>query len=82
MVGIGKSFGAIQALKDVDFEVRAAEVHVLAGENGAGKSTLIKILAGVYGHYDGSIEIDGRLARPRSPAAAASLGIAVIHQEL
>lgn len=82
MAGIGKSFGAVRALEGVDFHIRAGEVHVLAGENGAGKSTLIKILAGVYGHYDGSIEIDGRSARPRSPAEAASLGIAVIHQEL
>jgi len=71
MAGIGKSFGAVRALEGVDFHIRAGEVHVLAGENGAGKSTLIKILAGVYGHYDGSIEIDGRSARPRSPAEAA-----------
>jgi ABC-type sugar transport system ATPase subunit len=57
-------------------------VHVLAGENGAGKSTLVKILAGVHTAFDGSIEIQGRPARPRSPLDAAALGVAVIHQEL
>jgi len=82
MTGISKRFGAVRALEGVDFEIRPGEVHVLAGENGAGKSTLIKVLAGVYGHYDGTIEINGHAVRPRSPTEAASLGIAVIHQEL
>lgn len=45
--GISKTFGGLQALDDVDFEVRAGEVHCLAGENGSGKSTLIKIITGV-----------------------------------
>ena len=58
------------------------EVHVLAGENGAGKSTLIKILGGVHVDFAGTIEIQGRRVRPRSPWDAARLGIAVIHQEL
>jgi len=82
MTGISKRFGAVRALEGVDFEIRPGEVHVLAGENGAGKSTLIKVLAGVYGHYGGAIEINGGPVRPRSPTEAASLGIAVIHQEL
>jgi ABC-type sugar transport system ATPase subunit len=82
MRGIGKRFGAIRVLADVDFEAWRGEVHVLAGENGAGKSTLIKILGGAHADYEGTIEIDGVVVRPRTPREAAALGIAVIHQEL
>jgi ABC-type sugar transport system ATPase subunit len=57
----------VKVLDEVDFELLPGEVHVLAGENGAGKSTLIKIAGGVYADYEGSIEIDGRPARFRSP---------------
>ncbi|MCU0912281.1 MAG: ATP-binding cassette domain-containing protein, partial [Rhodobacteraceae bacterium] len=46
--GVSKTFGGVQALRSVDFEVRQGEVHCLAGENGCGKSTLIKIVTGVY----------------------------------
>ncbi len=80
--GIGKSFGATRVLHDVDFDLRAGEVHVLAGENGAGKSTLIKILAGIHHDYDGMIELHGSAVRFVSPAAASRHGVAVIHQEL
>jgi ABC-type sugar transport system ATPase subunit len=82
MEKITKRFGRIAVLKDVPFEVRAGEVHVLAGENGAGKSTLVKILGGVHTDFDGSLEIRGRPARPRTPHEANLLGVAVIHQEL
>ena len=82
MRGIGKRFGAVPVLADVDFEAWAGEVHVLAGENGAGKTTLIKILGGAHADYEGTIELDGVAVRPRSPREAAALGIAVIHQEL
>jgi ABC-type sugar transport system ATPase subunit len=82
MAGITKRFGSVEVLHDAELEVRAGEVHILAGENGAGKSTLIKILAGVYQDYAGTIEIDGRPVRPRSPLEANALGVAVIHQEL
>jgi ABC-type sugar transport system ATPase subunit len=80
--GITKRFGRVTVLRDVRFEVRAGEVHVLAGENGAGKSTLIKILAGVHADYEGRIEIDGLEVRPRTPWEANRMGVAVIHQEL
>jgi ribose transport system ATP-binding protein len=82
MTGITKRFGPVTVLEGVDFEVRAGEVHILAGENGAGKSTLIKILAGVHTDFVGQIEIQGRTVRPANPLDAARLGVAVIHQEL
>jgi len=82
MHGISKSFAGQPALADVDFELRAGEVHILAGENGAGKSTLIKILAGVHTDYDGEVELDGRPVRFRSTHGAAQHGVSVIHQEL
>jgi len=82
MKSIGKSFGSHRVLDDVDFDLRAGEVHVLAGENGAGKSTLIKILGGVHQPDGGAIRIAGRIVRPRSPREAAGFGVAIIHQEL
>ena len=61
MEAIDKRFPGVQALKSVDFDLRAGEVHALMGENGAGKSTLMKVLSGVYPHgsYDGEIVYDG-----------------------
>lgn len=82
MTGIGKEFGGIRVLEGVQFEVRAGEVHVLAGENGAGKSTLMKILGGIYREFEGCIELEGSAVRPKSPLHAGELGIAIIHQEL
>jgi ABC-type sugar transport system ATPase subunit len=69
-------------LDDVSFDVRAGEVHILAGENGAGKSTLVKILAGIHERYDGEVVLRGRPVRFASPHEATGAGIAVIHQEL
>jgi ribose transport system ATP-binding protein len=82
MSGISKSFSGVEVLRDVAFELRPGEVHVLAGENGAGKSTLIKIAAGVHTEYEGSIHLYGRPARFTSPHDAAQQGISVIHQEM
>jgi ribose transport system ATP-binding protein len=82
MTAIGKQFGGVNVLQDVQFEVRSGEVHVLAGENGAGKSTLMKILGGIYGEFDGRIELEGVEVRPKSPLHANELGVAIIHQEL
>ncbi|MDE3067084.1 MAG: sugar ABC transporter ATP-binding protein [Verrucomicrobiota bacterium] len=82
MTGITKRFGRVTVLDHARLELRGGEVHVLAGENGAGKSTLVKILGGVYPDYEGTIEINGRPARPHTPLQASALGIAVIHQEL
>ena len=82
MSGISKSFSGVAVLRDVAFDLRPGEVHVLAGENGAGKSTLIKIVAGVHTDYDGSIHLYGRPARFDSPHDANQRGISVIHQEM
>jgi len=82
MRGISKWFGPNQVLFDVDVDFHAGEVHVLAGENGAGKSTLVRILAGNFSDYGGSIRISGRVVRPTTPQEATALGVAIIYQEL
>ncbi len=80
--GVGKSFGAVTALADVDLTVRAGEVVALVGDNGAGKSTLIKTIAGVHQPDTGSVLIGGAVARITGPAAATALGIATVYQDL
>ena len=80
--GVGKRFGGVVALADIDWDVRPGEVHCLVGENGCGKSTLIKTVAGVHPPSSGMIEIAGRPALPLSPAKARALGIQVIFQDL
>ncbi len=82
MIGAGKTFSGVPVLKNVDFELRSGEVHVLAGENGAGKSTLIKIISGVHADFEGSMELFGKPARFSSPLEASHAGISVIHQEM
>ncbi len=82
MSGITKRFGPVTVLRNVSLDILGGEALILAGENGAGKSTLIKILGGVHSDFDGSIEINGRAVRPRSPLEAGALGVAVIYQEL
>ena len=80
--GIGKSFSGVTVLKDIDFDLRAGEVHALVGENGAGKSTLMKILAGVHVEYEGIITIMGAPAKFAGVQDAERAGVAIIHQEL
>jgi D-xylose transport system ATP-binding protein len=75
--GVSKRFGAVQALVDVDFEVRQGEVVALVGDNGAGKSTLIKAISGVGPADAGEFEFDGRRVSIRAPSDSARLGIAV-----
>ena len=79
--GVSKSFGAVAALRDVQLDLAAGEVHALVGENGAGKSTLVKVLAGVHQPDAGTIQLDGEQLTIGSPAAARAAGIAVIYQE-
>lgn len=82
MNGISKSFSNVNVLKNVDFQVRAGEVHALMGENGAGKSTLMKILTGIHKKDEGTISKNGKEVVIKDPKEAEQLGIAVIHQEL
>ncbi len=80
--GIGRRFGALEALVGVDLALEAAEVTALVGDNGAGKSTFIKIVAGAYPPTAGELLIEGRPVRLRSPQDAGVHGIATIYQEL
>ena len=81
MRGMCKSFPGVRALQEVDFELRAGEVHVLLGENGAGKSTLMKILSGAYRSDAGEVRLEGRRVRLHPPVEARRLGINTIYQE-
>lgn len=78
---IAKSYGAVVALRSVDFAVRRGEIHALLGANGAGKSTLVKILAGVQSADKGEMTVDGRTLRFGSPADAIRAGIATVFQD-
>ena len=80
--GVTKAFGSVQALTDVDLEVREGEVMALVGDNGAGKSTLIKCVAGIHPMDSGQIFFDGKPVSIHSPKAAADLGIEVVYQDL
>jgi D-xylose transport system ATP-binding protein len=79
---ITKSFGSVQALSDVDFEVRTGEVMALVGDNGAGKSTLIKCIAGTHSADSGQIIFEGKEVHIHGPKDAAKLGIEVVYQDL
>jgi D-xylose transport system ATP-binding protein len=79
---ITKSFGSVQALTDVDFEVRSGEVMALVGDNGAGKSTLIKCVAGTHSADSGEILFDGKPVSIHGPKDSAKLGIEVVYQDL
>src|SRR5215510_13889843 len=79
--GIQKRFGGVQALQDGNLSVAAGEAHLLLGENGAGKSTLMKIVAGMHDRDAGQMLWEGREVRLTTPAQAAAIGIAMVHQE-
>ncbi len=82
MKGISKSFPGVKALQNVDFQLKAGEIHALLGENGAGKSTLIKVLGGIYNAEEGEIFIDGQKTKIDSVTGAREAGISIVHQEL
>ena len=80
---VSKAFGGVQALNQIDFEVRAGEVHCLAGENGCGKSTLIKVVTGVHQPESADlIELFGVRVDRITPVQARQRGVSVIWQDL
>ena len=79
---VSKSYGAVRALVGVDLEVFAHEVVAIVGDNGAGKSTLVEVMAGVLEPDSGEVHIGGVPAVLTSPAAARTLGIATVFQDL
>jgi ribose transport system ATP-binding protein len=81
MRGIGKAFGAVQALRGVSLRLVPGEVLGLVGDNAAGKSTLMKILTGAYPRDAGEILIDGRPVHFRSPHDSRDAGIEMIYQD-
>ena len=78
---VTRSFGPIEVLHGVTFDLRPGEVHALIGENGAGKSTMMKILGGYLTPTDGTVRVDGAACRLASSEAAEARGIVMIHQE-
>jgi ribose transport system ATP-binding protein len=79
---VAKAYAGVPALRGVDLDIAAGEIHALMGENGAGKSTLIKILAGVVAPDTAEIVVEGSVVSIDSPATAYRLGLRFIHQEL
>jgi len=82
LFNISKAYPGVQALKEVDFDLRHGEVHFLLGENGAGKSTLMKILSGSVQKDTGIIQMDGKEIEIISPQDAVKQKIAMVYQEL
>jgi ABC-type sugar transport system ATPase subunit len=80
--GVSKSYGAVRALVDVDFEVHAHEVVAVIGDNGAGKSTLVGTLTGALAPDSGEVAVDGRPVTLSDPAVARGHGIAAVFQDL
>jgi ABC-type sugar transport system ATPase subunit len=82
VIGIGRRFGGVQALKDIDLAIARGEIHGLVGENGAGKSTLGKIIAGVITPDEGELRVSGRPVSYRAPRDALADGLTLIAQEI
>jgi ABC-type sugar transport system ATPase subunit len=80
--GIGKNFGPVHALTDINLDIPAGQVTALVGDNGAGKSTLIKTIAGIWEPNRGEIVWQGKPVRFHSPKDATNAGIATVYQDL
>jgi ribose transport system ATP-binding protein len=80
--GLTKAFAGVRALTDVDFQLRAGEVHALLGENGAGKSTLVKVVSGALKADRGHVLLKGKPFAPRDPDDSSRRGVGVVFQEL
>lgn len=81
LTNIQKSFSGVKALKKVNLDIRAGEIHALLGENGAGKSTLMKVISGAHLADDGDIVFEDEIITINSPSIAQALGIRIIYQE-
>lgn len=82
LIGISKYFPGVKALQDINFDLQEGEIHALCGENGAGKTTLMNILTGNLQPEKGKILLKGKEVRISGPDHAASLGIAIVYQQL
>jgi simple sugar transport system ATP-binding protein len=82
MTDVGKTYGAIRALKGINLTVNAGEVTCVLGDNGAGKSTLIKIISGLHPHNEGTVKVDGQEVHFSSPRDSLGHGIATVYQDL
>ena len=82
LTGVGKRYGAVIALHDINLEVGGGEVTCVLGDNGAGKSTLIKIIAGLHQPSSGVYEVEGTPVHFSSPREALERGIATVYQDL
>ncbi len=82
LAGVGKRYGAVDALHGIDLAIDAGEVVAICGDNGAGKSTLIRVVSGAHEPTHGRIEIDGKTVTFRSPIDALGAGVATIYQDL
>ncbi|MBS7701090.1 MULTISPECIES: ATP-binding cassette domain-containing protein [unclassified Chelatococcus] len=80
--GIGKSYGPVVAVRDVDLDIHAGEVVAICGDNGAGKSSLIKVISGAEEPTSGTMAIRGKEVRFASPHDALEHGLATIYQDL
>ena len=79
--GVGKRYGGVVALDNVDFALRAGEVVGLVGDNGAGKSTLVKVLSGAHEPDNGEIYLDGVRRVWKSPHDALEAGVETLYQD-
>jgi D-xylose transport system ATP-binding protein len=79
---VGKNFGAVQALHNVELEIYPGEVLALVGDNGAGKSTMIKTISGIFSPDSGQVFWEGKEVHIRTPRDSAALGIATMYQDL
>lgn len=78
--GISKSFGPVQANRDINLKIQKGTIHGIIGENGAGKSTLMSILYGFYQADSGEININGAPTLINTPNDAIAMGIGMVHQ--
>lgn len=79
---IAKSFGSVEAIRNVSLTLRSGRVHTILGENGAGKSTLMKIMAGVHEPTRGELLLRGQRVEFATPSESQAAGISIIYQEL